>query len=349
MEPYLVKSFHEQTLHNRRSIKRIVENRGRRSGFVGIGIDLDKKVWESMREHFKYLSIILLVVVSILIFIPAGTVADFGDFSGDSDYGGGWDSGGGYDYDSGDSYGGGGSSSFSGPGEVFIFLIFAVISFYFMYRPTFKKSGKNTGRRPPSASPAKPTTGLYPVITIKKWDPDFSAERVAMRLSNLYVQMQNCWTARDITPLRRDFTNEQFAQYDRQLQRYRTDGQTPVIERIAVLDVTLAGAKQSDTHDILVANLSTRITTYTVDDKTGRVVRGSKNQEKFMTYEWTLIRPRGSQTTPQNKDSAFNCPNCNAPVNINQSAQCPFCGSVITKTDYDWVISGIKGISQRTV
>ena len=304
-----------------------------------------------MRKHFKYLSILLLVVVSVLIFIPAGTVADFGDFSGDSDYGGGWDDGGGYDYDfgSGDSYGGGGSSGFSGPVDVLAVLIFAAITFYWMNRTASKKSGTNSGRRPPAASPAKPTTGLHPVDTIKAWDPAFSAERVAMRLSNLYVQMQNCWTARDITPLRRDFTDEQFAQYDRQLQRYRTEGQTPVVERIAVLDVTLAGAKQSDTHDILVANLSTRITTYTVDDKTGRVVRGSKNQEKFMTYEWTLIRPRGSQTIPQSKDSAFNCPNCNAPVNINQSAQCPFCGSVISKTDFDWVISGIKGLSQRTV
>ena len=300
-----------------------------------------------MRKWMKMLAA-LLVLLLLSAAIIANTLADFGDFSGSSDYGG--DYGG--SYDSYDSYDYGGSYDFSNIGfmEIFLFVVICVLLPNRSIRKALKKRGFSFGHhaRGPQAPGAAPTTGLQPVDTIFAWDPAFSPDAITRRLSNLYVQMQNCWTAKDITPLRGDFTDEQFAQYDRQLQRYRDEGQTPVVERIAVLGVSLTGVKQSDVHDILVANLSTRITTYTVNDRTGAVVRGSKTEEKFMRYEWTLVRPKGAQTARQDGDCAFNCPNCSAPVNINQSAQCPYCGSVITKADYDWVISGIKGLSQQT-
>ena len=42
--------------------------------------------------------------------------------------------------------------------------------------------------------------------------------------------------------------------------------------------------------------LRTRIVDYTVKDATGEVVSGSKTAEKFLTYEWTLIRSKDSVT-----------------------------------------------------
>ena len=42
------------------------------------------------------------------------------------------------------------------------------------------------------------------------------------------------------------------------------------------------------------------------------------------------------------------CPNCGAPLDLNHTAKCEYCGAIITAAEYDWVISAIKGISQRT-
>ena len=44
---------------------------------------------------------------------------------------------------------------------------------------------------------------------------------------------------------------------------------------------------------------------------------------------------------------AVNCPNCGAPVEINKTARCPYCGSNTTEND-EFVINTIKGVSQRT-
>jgi len=299
---------------------------------------------------YKKLRFLAAVLISVLVFIclHMNALADFGDFSGGSDYGdSSYDSD--YSYDYGDYDGSGSGGGIDVPSFIFACIVMAI----FFMKELKKEKARNTGRSQSTgkaqAPGAKPTQGLMPVEAIRKWDPDFSDKDIKERLSNLYVQMQNCWQARDISSLRGYFTDAQYAQYDRQLQRYRDDRHTPVIERIAVLDVTLRGVQQDGAYDILVANLYTRITTFTIDDGTGQIIRGSRSQEKFMSYEWTLIRPRGARTLAQRKDEAFNCPNCGAPLNINRTAKCPYCDSIVTKANYDWVISDIKGLSQRTV
>ena len=290
----------------------------------------------------------MLLIVFIFVGASISVTADFGDFSGDSDYGGSdYD----YDYDDYNDYGssssyGGSRYNSSGTSDsgatVFACITIGVI--YFLVLKKLRTNEKTKGNKPAGA---RPTTGLSPIDKIYSWDKDFSADEIKQRLSNLYVQMQNCWTEKDLTQLRGDFTDELFAQYDRQLKRYRDEKQTNIIERIAVLDVKLAGVKQDANHDILIVNMSTRITDYTIDDNTGKVIRGDKKAEKFMNYEWTLIRPKGSQTLAQN-NTAFNCPNCGAAMDVNKSAQCPFCKSIVSKAEYEWVIAGIKGLSQRT-
>ena len=325
-----------------------------------------------MNNKLTKILALLLVFIMLLVGTSAHVLADFGDFSGDSDYGGGYDDYDDDDYDDDDDYSyddddddyvygsisdGGGSSGGNvtsdeepGWGEFILFILIFGLPIFLYLRGLFKraKSANLADAKRRGTPGAVSAADLKPVDEIRKWDPSFSEEEITERLSNLYVQMQNCWTARDITPLRGDFTDSQFAQYSGQLKRYRDAHQTNIIERIAVLGVDLMGVRQDDNYDILVANISTRITTYVTDDKTGEVLRGSPDEEKFMSYEWSLIRPRGSQTVSRGGDTAFNCPNCSAPMNINQSAQCPYCGSVVTRSEFDWVIAGIKGLSQHT-
>ena len=85
-----------------------------------------------------------------------------------------------------------------------------------------------------------------------------------------------------------------------------------------------------------------------MNDASGEVVSGSKTKEKFLTYDWTLIRAKDVMTQENADVESTSCPHCGAPLQINQSSLCPYCGSVVTINAADWVISSIKGISQRT-
>ena len=333
-------------------------------------------------KHFnwrKFLPILaVLVLVTGMIALPAvvhsmPTHADFGDFAGDGDYGGGGDWGGGdYDYGGGDyDYGGGdydygGSSSDDDGLDLFwifayVFSIFGwpgvvVLIIVLLIGGKFLLGGRNSGgSRPASHRPSQPAgaqrtdaSTLRSMAEYQQLDPQFSEAEFREKLSNLYVRFQNSWQAKNMEDLRPYLTDAMYAQFDRQLDAYRQNHQTNHVERISVLGVTLRGWKQEGGNDEIVAELQTRIVDYVTDDTTGQLIRGSRAQEKFMTYEWTLRRTSGMLTSQTTGTTGQTCPHCGAHIDINHTAVCEYCGSVLTTDTFDWAVSSIKGISQRT-
>lgn len=330
------------------------------------GMTVKKIPWK------KLLPILALLATAAAVFsmmTPMGIQADFGDFGGDNDYGGGGDWGGG-----GGDYGGSSSDSdgdgifwiiielfrliyrlFGWPGVIIFTLI--LIGGYML----LKKKNKNRPQQPtsqqhyqshqpnqPAGAQRTDASTLHSMSEYLALDPEFSEAEFKEKLSNMYVHFQNSWQAKDMSDLRPYLTDAMYAQFDRQLDNYRQNKQTNRIERIAVLDVTLRGWKQQSGNDVIVAELRTRIVDYVVDDTTGVVIRGSNTAEKFMTYEWTLVRTSGQTTGGLSGLTAQTCPHCGAKININHSAKCEYCDSILTVDTFDWVVSGIKGISQQT-
>ena len=205
-----------------------------------------------------------------------------------------------------------------------------------------------TSNRPEGAA-RTPESKLRKVSTLQKRDPLFDASVIETRIANVYVQMQNAWTAGDFSPMRPYFSNALFAQFERQLAELRSKGRTNYVENIAVLESLVRGWYESEGSEYLVMRVRTRIVDYVLDDRTGQVVGGSRTNEVFLEYEYILQRPVGTQTVMQKAQiDVFECPNCGAPVDIAQSAKCPYCGSILESSRHTWVISAIKGVAQRT-
>ena len=307
-----------------------------------------------MKKKMLMLSAILLAIV--LVFAATNALADFGGFSGDTDYGGSSDSGGSI-FDWGSSDGSSGITLFplvtgcSGGGIMFIMLIVFIIVLIAILRSKAAQQQQQQAQQTVITS-VKPTDASELESMdkyIEEVDPAFSVSAMESKISNLYVQMQDCWCKKDISPLRPYLTDELYAQSDRQLDEIRRASQTPHIERISVLGVELRGWFEREGMDHIIAQLNTRITTYSTSDLNGEIVKGNPNIEKFMTYEWDLTRTTGLQTEEEAEMKTVTCPNCGAPVAINKSAKCPYCDTVITLNEHDWVLSSIKGLSQKSV
>ena len=328
------------------------------------------------RKSYKYILAALLAV--LVLALPVLGHADVGGFSGDYDYGGGWDSGSDWDsgWDSGSSWDDDWSSGSSGGDYIFIgdsddfgmdgdlgiggccFVIFFVVIVILIVARKNKGGGsggaggssggsvKNAGPMPQGAKPTNKAT--VDPVELKAKDPNFSEQEILEKVSNHYVQMQNCWQDKNWEPMRALMTDALWSQLNRQLDVIKKNGQTNYVERIAVLGTRIVGYYADKVNDNLVIELRTRITDYTVNDATGAVVSGSKTAEKFMTYEWTLIRSVNKDTDDKEDLTDLHCPNCGAPIAINHSAKCEYCGQVLTVDDYDWVISSMRGISQVT-
>ncbi|MGI5978425.1 MAG: TIM44-like domain-containing protein [Oscillospiraceae bacterium] len=304
-------------------------------------------------KRFKQFIILCAAVVLLagsMFPLPAG--ADAGNFSGNNSYGGGSFSGG---SSGGSSYSGGGSWVFIGNGDsgeggndaaaIIAAIVIILIISRIVRQNQLNATISRTGPQPQTEREGE----LAPIETLRESDPNFSPQAFKEKISNLYVQMQDAWQNKDFEPMRPYMTDGLYTQFDRQLDELRKGGRTNYVDRVAVLGVALSGWKRDDNSESVVAIVSARIVDYTLDDKTGKLVSGSKSVEKFMTYEWTLTRSKGSKTAgvSEKETDAKRCPSCGAPLDVNQSARCPYCGSVVFAKDFNWAISSIRGISQR--
>ena len=294
----------------------------------------------------KLLKWLALLATALLLFAGARALAYAGGFAGDGDYGS-WDSGSSWDSDS--SWDGGSSwydgSDSLGDGELDGFITVATVALIFLIAIIASVSDRKKKRGTSGEQPKN----LRPVDELLEADPDFDEAALRGQISNLYVRMQNAWTAKDFSVMRPFFTDSLYQQFDRQLQQIVAAGRTNHIDDIGVLDVSLLGWKEKDEKQWLTARVKTRITIYSTDDKTGRIVSGSQKEVKLMEYEWTLVRASDQRTLGEEEVRSVHCPNCGATLSINHSAECPYCGSVVTCNEYGWTIAQIRGIAQKTV
>ena len=326
-------------------------------------------------------------IIIIITLIFAGIAySDFGSFSGNSDYsssssssgsssgGGGWSGGGDWSDSSttrtrtrtsrtAPEYGGGinpgiaaGVRHNSGSGnglddedyEEFGGIAFVLLVFFVFWLMIHINSKKRKEQRNMIGIRETVRT-LRPMNEYLELDPQFDEERIRTLMSNLYVQMQETWQKKDISSLRPYMTDRFFSQMDSQLEQFRRAGRTDYTERIAVLNTGLVGWRQSAGMDYITVSLNARIVSYVLDDRTGELISGDKNREKFMEYEIELCRKSGAITNPEADGvKSATCPHCGAPLKVNASAKCEYCGSVITAVNSEWAICGMRGISQRT-
>ena len=311
----------------------------------------------------KWTAKILVFVLCILLMaLPAFAGADFGDFSGDSDYGGSWDSGSDWsssswdsDYSSGSYYDDDSDVSGIDIGiSLAVMAAIVVLGLIFDVSEKRKKKKQYGAGRPQSAqgrpqgAQRTPNSRLQPIGDLTITDPNFDANAMQEKISNLYVQMQNCWTDKNIESLRPYFTDALFTQMERQLNGLKNQGLTNYVDRIAVLGVNLRGFYKQGDKEHLIVELRTRIVDYTVQDSNNKLISGDRNREKFMTYEWDMCRTAGSVTSKEGVMHSVSCPGCGAPLSINTTAKCPYCGRVVTLDEHDWALCAIKGISQTT-
>ncbi len=183
-----------------------------------------------------------LAVLTALLLLGLGSVSpvlaqsqlqpvDVGNFNDYTGGGSSWDSGGSsWSYDSGGSnyYYSGGSSS--GTGSWMDFLIGAGVVAVIVV--VVLVSAKRKGKKGNSAMPHMPSGAPLPnhtnpiVLAIRRYDENFSLDRFTGWVKEVFITLQEAWTAKDWSRIRPFEKEELFQQHAKQLQQYIDQGRT---------------------------------------------------------------------------------------------------------------------------
>ena len=102
----------------------------------------------------------------------------------------------------------------------------------------------------------------------------------------------------------------------------------------------------SQIKELVTLALSDRVLTY-VERKTivNAAIKEGISETEINQYLDDALNQRLKFYT---KEELRSCPHCGAQVNINQTAECPYWGSIMTTDTFDWAIDNITALSQKT-
>ena len=69
--------------------------------------------------------------------------------------------------------------------------------------------------------------------------------------------------------------------------------------------------------------------------------RGPQTQQRAFTEFWTFTRTAGVKTLAGGGISEQKCPNCGAPLSVNEVGSCKYCDAAVTSGNFDWVLTRI--------
>lgn len=178
-------------------------------------------------------------------------------------------------------------------------------------------------------------SGLRPMSEYSRRDPGFSVPMLQGRVSNLYIQWMYGLSDGDMEPLKPYVTEELYRHFCSQAASVRDAGLTLHLERPAVLRTEILGWRALPGEDRISVRLQTRAVVYILDSR-GKLTDGSRDSETFESRIWEFRRASGEVTGHDAGVISMHCPGCGAPIDVLDSARCPFCGKLVRARHFDW-------------
>ena len=128
---------------------------------------------------------------------------------------------------------------------------------------------------------------------VRQMDARFDEAAFRDLCTDNFFKVQAGWMNRDVDAIENLLTIEMQNEFRRELARLKTEGKINRLENIAVRTVELTEAWQESGQDYITVRFLANLLDYTLDERSGQVIDGSKTEPvKFEEY-WTWVRPVG--------------------------------------------------------
>lgn len=305
----------------------------------------------------------LALLAAFLIFkVPALARGGGGGHGGGG--GGGGFSGGGF---RGGGYGGGGGGGVGGfggfglfPFPLFFFgglggglfgliLVFALIFIARNIMASMRPAEPvPAGPYPVAGAPPEPVQDVAAELqALRTADPGFNERQFLDRAQAAFFLLQKAWMERDLSISRAVMSEGLYQRWKIQIDQMVAAHKKNILENLFIAGAEIVKVERDPRLEAITVRIRASAADYEMDEQTGKIIFGSKQDQPFTEY-WTFMRSAGTKTLAQGGVTESKCPNCGAPLTINESGVCRFCNVVVTSGTFDWVLDNITQADEWT-
>lgn len=155
----------------------------------------------------------------------------------------------------------------------------------------YSSAGFQAPPSPPSASPmpsALPDTGFN---LIKQSEPDFDPDQFKETVQDIFFKVQAAWMRRDTASVQELLGRQLKAEYDTQFADMKQQGLINRLENIAVRSIEIVDAGIEGQEVYITVLFTANLLDYTVEESSGKVIKGSGTEPVKFAEFWTFARP----------------------------------------------------------
>lgn len=189
------------------------------------------------------------------------------------------------------------------------FRLFILLPLFFLCADTFARAGGGGGEGGGGTAIGLIAWGIYTVIISgilfhkvirskkviaesSKEDLFWDFNKMRSNARKVFFRMQDAWTDRKIASVKDIITPGLYEDYKTQLNLMKKKGEKNILSGINVTDIRIIGCEDylDDSHDIYVAHIKGEMLDYTIDEKTGRIIKNADQKLERFTDTYHFIR-----------------------------------------------------------
>jgi hypothetical protein len=299
-----------------------------------------------LRQRFLLaagLALSVILTSPLLAFARAG---------GGQSFGGGGGGGGGGSFGGGGGFGGGGLLLpflfFGGGGGGFFFFLFILFALWQVYRRMSVGHPMQASNYGPAYAPMAQmrSTLTEDLAALQTKDPNFNQQIFLDRAQAAFFALQKAWMDRNLEPARVYMSDGIYHRWKTQIDAMIAAHKKNMLDNLVIGGVQIVKVQTDPNFDTVTVRIDASAADYEVDDTTAnKVIYGSRQNQNFTEY-WTFIRSGSARTKAGEGAELTQCPNCGAPLSINESGVCSYCKAVVTSGQFGWVLDNITQASE---
>ena len=290
-----------------------------------------------------------LLATSVVLTSPLIAFARAGGGQG---FGGGGFGGGGGSFGGGGGFGGGGLLLpflfFGGGGGGFFFFLFILFALWQVYRRMSIGNPMQASNYGPAYAPMAQmrSSVTEDLAALQAKDPNFNQQMFLDRAQAAFFALQKAWMDRNLEPARVYMSDGIYHRWKTQIDAMIAAHKKNMLDNLVIGGVHIVKVQTDPNFDTITVRIDASAADYEVDDTTAnKVIYGSRQNQNFTEY-WTFIRSGAARTKAGEGAEVTQCPNCGAPLSINESGVCSYCKATVTSGQFGWVLDNITQASE---
>lgn len=179
------------------------------------------------------------------------------------------------------------------------------------------------------------------LAAIRERDPAFDEKRFLDHARSEFLALQQARADRNADEARVYMSPGLYGSWKIQLQEMVAEGHRRVVLGLRLKSALVMLANKDDNLEAITVRFDATGDDAVLDDAGNRVVGMGRGRGRFTEY-WTFVRSSNVQSRPDGGLFNKTCPNCGAPLTLNEVGVCSYCRATVLSGSYDWVLSHIE-------